>query len=207
MKIFLRLSTQEERWKQASDEELLRAYRQDGNREVVAELFNRYVHLVYAVCRQYLKNREDSRDAVMAVFEQTAAQARITEIQYFSRWLYSTAKNHCISGLREGLRDSQLQEEWENFEKSAPKFMENEGFLRLLNERTNESDTSRILKAAISELEEGQRSCIRLFFYERKSYKDIARATGFSVKQVKSHLQNGKRRLGIVLSQKLEESQ
>ncbi len=206
MKKFLRLSTQEERWEQVSDEELLQAYRQTGNRELAAELFNRYVHLVYAVCRQYLKNREDCRDAVMAVFEQTVTKAGVTEIQHFSKWLYSTAKNHCISNLRDGQRNSRQQEEWEKYEKNEPKIMENEGFLRLINERTNESNTSRILEAAVSELEEGQRTCIRLFFYDKKRYKEIAGITGYSEKQVKSFLQNGKRRLRIVLAQKLEES-
>ncbi|MCO6477022.1 MAG: sigma-70 family RNA polymerase sigma factor [Phaeodactylibacter sp.] len=206
MKNFLRLSTREEQWEQASDEALLRAYRQTGNRELAAELFNRYVHLVYAVCRQYLKDREDCRDAVMAVFEQTVTQARSTEIQHFSKWLYSTAKNRCISNLRDGQRNSRQQEEWENYEKNEPKIMENEGFLRLINERTNESNTSRILEAAISGLEEGQRTCIRLFFYDKKRYKEIAGITGYSEKQVKSFLQNGKRRLRAVLAQKLEES-
>ena len=207
MKKFLRLSTQEERWKQASDEDLLQAYRQTGDRELVAELFNRYVHLVYGACRQYLKNREDCRDAVMAVFEKTVIQARATEIQHFNKWLYSTVKNCCISNLRDEQRASRQQEEWEKFEKNGPEFMENEGFLRLYHKRTNESDTSHILEQAISELEEGQRTCIRLFFFEKKRYKEIANATGFSEKQVKSHLQNGKRRLGVILGEKFQESQ
>ena len=207
MKKFLRLPTQEDRWKQASDEELLQAYRQTGNRELAAELFNRYVHLVYGVCRQYLKDREDCRDAVMAVFEQTVIQARNTEIQHFNKWLYSTAKNKCISNIREGQRNSRHQEEWENFEKNDSKFMENEGFLRLYHKRTNEPDTHHILQEAISELEESQRTCIHLFFFEKKSYKDIASTTGYTVKQVKSYLQNGKRRLGVILGQKFNKSQ
>ena len=207
MKKFLRLSTQEKRWEQASDESLLQAYRESGRQELIAELFNRYVHLVYGVCRQYLNNREDCRDAVMAVFEQTVTQARITEIRQFSSWVYSLAKNRCISNLREGQRQQRRQEEWEKFEKSTPKFMENEGLERLNHKRTNEPDTSQILKEAISSLEEGQRTCIHLFFFEKKSYKDIAGATGYSIKQVKSHLQNGKRRLGILLGEKLNKSQ
>ena len=207
MKKFLCLSTREERWKQASDEDLLQAYRQTGDRELVAELFNRYVHLVYGACRQYLKNREDCRDAVMAVFEKTVIQARATEIQHFNKWLYSTTKNCCISNLRDEQRAIRQQEEWEKFEKNDAEFMENEGFLRLCHKRTNESDTSRILQEALAELDEGQRTCVRLFFFEKKSYKDIAGVTGYSVNQVKSYLQNGKRRLGVLLGKKLPEGQ
>jgi len=207
MKKFLRLSTQEEHWKQASDEALLQAYRQTGKRELAAELFNRYVHLAYGICRQYLKNREDCRDAVMGVFEQVIIQARTTEIQHFNKWLYSTAKNYCISSLRGEQRLYRQQEEWENFEKNHSEVMENEGFLRLYHERTNESDTGLLLKDAISRLEESQQTCIRLFFFEKKSYKEIASVTGFSAKQVKSYLQNGKRRLRSVLGRAFDESQ
>ena len=205
MKRFLRLSTRKKSWEQASDEELLQAYRQTGNRELAAELFNRYAHLVYGLCRKYLKHREDCRDAVMAVFEKTLTQARITEIHHFNKWLYSTTKNHCISNLRDDQRNSRQQEEWEVLEKSEPKTMENEGFLRLYHKGTNESDTSRILQEALAELDEGQRTCVLLFFFEKKSYKDIASVTGYSVNQVKSYLQNGKRRLGVLLGKKLPE--
>jgi DNA-directed RNA polymerase specialized sigma24 family protein len=34
---------------------------------------------------------------------------------------------------------------------------------------------------------------LQLFYFEKKSYKEIADLTGFSIKQVKSHIQNGKR--------------
>ena len=207
MKRFLRLSTRKKSWEQASDEELLQAYRQTGNQELAAELFNRYAHLVYGLCRKQLKNREDCRDAVMAVFEKTLTQARITEIHHFNKWLYSTTKNHCISNLRDDQRNSRQQEEWEVLEKSEPRIMENEGFLRLYHKGTNESDTSRILQEALAELDEGQRTCVRLFFFEKKSYKDIAGVTGYSVNQVKSYLQNGKRRLGVLLGKKLPEGQ
>ena len=207
MKRFLRLSTRKKSWEQASDEELLQAYRQTGNQELAAELFNRYAHLVYGLCRKHLKNREDCRDAVMAVFEKTLTQARITEIHHFNKWLYSTTKNHCISNLRDDQRNSRQQEEWEVLEKSEPRIMENEGFLRLYHKGTNESDTSRILQEALAELDEGQRTCVRLFFFEKKSYKDIAGVTGYSVNQVKSYLQNGKRRLGVQQRKKLPEGQ
>ena len=207
MKKFLRLSTQKERWKAASDEELLQAYRETGNRELAAELFNRYVHLVYGLCRQHLKDREDCRDAVMAVFEQIVIKARETEIRHFNKWLYSTAKNHCITSLRAEERNTRQQEEWENYEKSSPEFMENEGFLRLYYKRTNEPDAGLLLEEAIAELDEGQQICLRLFFFEKKSYKEVAGETGYSVKQVKSHLQNGKRRLSVMLGQKFQKSQ
>ncbi len=56
---------------------------------------------------------------------------------------------------------------------------------------------------AITQLGDEQKLCIRLFFYDDKSYREIATETGFTEKQVKSYLQNGKRNLRILLEKEL----
>ena len=61
-----------------SDVELIALYKAKKNLEVLAILYNRYIHLVYGVCLKYLKNRQDSEDAAMQIFEKL-----ITEIQKF----------------------------------------------------------------------------------------------------------------------------
>ena len=57
------------------------------------------------------------------------------------------------------------------------------------------------LEEAIISLNEDQQKCIRLFYFEKRSYEDIEQMTDYNYKQVKSHLQNGKRNLKIKLSQ------
>lgn len=47
-----------------------------------------------------------------------------------------------------------------------------------------------------------QHLCISLFYFDGKTYKEIAAATAFSEKQVKSHIQNGRRRLKQALSER-----
>jgi len=44
-------------------------------------------------------------------------------------------------------------------------------------------------------LKEEQRHCVELFYLKQKSYQEFAELTGFSFKQVKSYIQNGKRNL------------
>ncbi|MCI0613671.1 sigma-70 family RNA polymerase sigma factor [bacterium] len=56
------------------------------------------------------------------------------------------------------------------------------------------------LNAAVDRLEESQRICIELFYFEEKSYQEISEITRLEIKQVKSHLQNGKRNLHKMLS-------
>jgi RNA polymerase sigma-70 factor (ECF subfamily) len=61
------------------------------------------------------------------------------------------------------------------------------------------------LKAALNELSQEQKSCVQMFYLEKLSYHDIETRTGFSFSQVKSHIQNGKRNLRIILEKKIRE--
>ncbi|MCK7536213.1 MAG: hypothetical protein MZV63_37115 [Marinilabiliales bacterium] len=47
---------------------------------VLGELYSGYMHLVYGVCLKYLKDRDESKDAVMQIFEKLIIE--ITETQY-----------------------------------------------------------------------------------------------------------------------------
>jgi DNA-directed RNA polymerase specialized sigma24 family protein len=47
--------------------------------------------------------------------------------------------------------------------------------------------------------------CIRLFYLQEKNYQEIMQITGFSYKEVKSNLQNGKRNLKIKITAKLKQ--
>jgi RNA polymerase sigma-70 factor (ECF subfamily) len=51
------------------------------------------------------------------------------------------------------------------------------------------------LQDAVDKLSQEQKRCIELFYMEQKSYKEVSDLTGFSVNEVKSYLQNGKRNL------------
>jgi RNA polymerase sigma-70 factor (ECF subfamily) len=49
--------------------------------------------------------------------------------------------------------------------------------------------------SAVEQLNHEQGTCIRLMYIDDKSYHDISVITGFSMNEVKSHIQNGKRNL------------
>ena len=59
-----------------------------------------------------------------------------------------------------------------------------------------------LLKLGLESLKEAQQVCVELFYIQEKSYVQIAEVTGFDLKQVKSHIQNGKRKLKIFLESK-----
>jgi len=67
-----------------------------------------------------------------------------------------------------------------------------------------QEETDRKLMEAVDTLKKEQQDCIRLFYFQKKSYEEIEAQTGFTYKQVKSFLQNGKRNLKIELSKNHE---
>ena len=67
--------------------------------------------------------------------------------------------------------------------------MEIPEFYNLLYEREAQFEK---LEHAVEQINEAQKICIDLFYFQKKSYQFIAEIAGFSIKQVKSNIQNGK---------------
>ena len=56
------------------------------------------------------------------------------------------------------------------------------------------------LEKCINQLKPEQKNCIELFYLQEKSYVETAQITGYTMKEVKTYLQNGKRNLKILMS-------
>jgi RNA polymerase sigma-70 factor (ECF subfamily) len=157
-------------------------------------LYERYMPLVYGVCLKYLGEREQAKDEVMNIFTKLVTAAPQQEIGNFKTWLYVVTKNHCLMLLRS------RKSEAVNMEAMAADpafFMENSVEMHPMEEEDN-ADTER-LRECIERLKEEQRGCIRLFFYEGCSYRQISERLGIGEKDVKSYIQNGKRNLRICI--------
>jgi RNA polymerase sigma factor (sigma-70 family) len=170
------------------DELLVSQYLESGNKELIAELFERYTHLVYGICLNYLQDADQSKDAVMDIFESLFHKLAVHNISNFRNWLYSVVRNHCLMVLRKSgtahrVRDK-LSMDTVVFE-HAEDLAENEEFLQRKD----------LLESAVEQLNHEQGTCIRLMYIEDLSYRDISTRTGYSMNEVKSHIQNGKRNL------------
>lgn len=173
-----------------SDLELVEQYKESGDLTLVGTLYNRYMTLVYGVCLKYLKDREESRDAVMQIFEKLMVSLKQHEITHFKSWLYVTSRNHCLMALR--------AKKGKNFEGISSDFMENEMLLHLPDEPEMETNLSK-LENCIEHLVTEQKDCVKLFYMEQKCYKEIVQITGFDDNKVKSYIQNGKRNLKLCM--------
>lgn len=184
-----------------SDEELISEFCSEGDLEILGELYSRYMHLVYAVCLKYLKEREDARDGVMHVFEKLIIEIPRHRIQSFRSWLHVVTKNYCLMELRSGKSEKEKYSDWLN---DPAIYMETSTVLHPLDEDENPEIMDKALEDCIESLKEEQKQCIRQFYFDERCYNEIAVNLGLDEKKVKSHLQNGKRNLKICLDEKNE---
>jgi RNA polymerase sigma factor (sigma-70 family) len=179
-----------EQYKNFGDEELVDLYKKSGDLAIVGELYNRYTALTFGVCLKYLKDREESKDAVMQIFEKLISSLKDHQINQFKGWLYVTARNHCLMQLRAGKN--------KKFEEISPFLMESGEEMHLQEGPEIESNLSK-LERCIEHLPQEQKQCVQLFYLAKKCYKEITELTGFDLNKVKSHIQNGKRNLKICM--------
>lgn len=184
-----------------SDQDLIAAYRDSGDSVFVGELYERYSVQIYAICKRYLKNEEETRDAAMEVFEYLMVELPKYEIQTFKSWLARATSNFCLMRIRKR-KSAEAKED--DFKKTEATVMESAADAHLPSEAQKKEVELLKLEAAILELKDEQKTCVELFFLQGKSYEEVASMTGFSFKQVKSHIQNGKRNLKIRMEQQNE---
>jgi RNA polymerase sigma factor (sigma-70 family) len=177
-----------------SDKELLQLYYSGQDQKWLGILLERYTLLLLGVCMKYLKDENEARDCVQQVFLKVLVEAPKYKVDYFKSWLYIIAKNHCLMKLRnKGIRSE--KELKENITIASEEYRK--------KEIEAKEFTYQELEKAIEELSEEQKQCVILFYLQKNSYQQITEKTGYSLLQVKSFIQNGKRNLRNILEKKL----
>ena len=173
-----------------SDKEILKGYREKHDSELIGIVFTRYTDLVYGLCLKYLKDRAESQDAVMNIFEKLIEKLKTEEVEHFKSWLYMVSKNHCLMILRK------------NNPETRNDFMEMSIAVHPIDESEDMESDLVALEDCIGALKKDQEACVRLFYLKKCSYQQVCEETTFDLKSVKSFIQNGKRNLKICLEGK-----
>ncbi len=177
------------RFEHIADSALLENFYHERDNKWLGILLQRYTLLLFGVCMKYLKDEEEAKDAVQQVFLKTITELHKYKVEYFKSWLYMVAKNHCLMQLR-------------NPEKTPVSINENmavAGEEPRKEQLAEKEQTYNKLQEALAHLNKEQQQCVTLFYLEKQSYQQIAKSTGFTLMQVKSFIQNGKRNLKLML--------
>lgn len=187
-----------------TDEELVHRYRNSHETSYIGELYQRYTHLVFGVCIKYLKNHAEAEDATMQVFEKLISDLKKHHITIFKPWLHVVVKNHCMMEFRKGTTANKNSA---NLRYELGNVVENTEEIHLIEAKEKEDKEFILehLKEGMDELNEDQQTCIELFYMKDCSYQEISKITGFTMNEVKSYIQNGKRNLKNYITAKNEQ--
>lgn len=172
-----------------ADLELVGKFRETKDMAVLGQLWSRNLPLMLSVCMKYLGNRDNAKDACNEIFLELNDKILRHEMKKFRPWLYVLVKNHCLQRVR---RDQRMQVEDLDEKKIDQVHVEFPKFEHLPHEGVS---LELKLKSSMEKLNPSQRQCLELFYYQERSYRDIAAITGLEPGLVKSHIQNGKRNL------------
>ena len=185
-----------DKYKHISDQELLENFYTTHDVEWLGILLPRYTLLLLGVCMKYLKNEEEAKDCVQQIFLKVITELKKYKVEYFKSWLYMVAKNHCLMKIRDRhgkmpveLTERNMQGAEEQPDKQS--LVQNDQTIELMTE-------------ALKELSPEQRQCVTLFYLQKKSYQEISDETRFTMMQVKSYIQNGKRNLKLTIEKRLK---
>jgi len=187
-----------DKYKHIDDNQLLQNFYADKDNQWLGLLLQRYTLLLLGVCMKYLKNEEEAKDGVQQVFLKAITELHKYKVDYFKSGIYMVAKNHCLMKLRHKNRFSvEINEQL----LATPEETDNK------NSHLQKEQTLTNMEWAMQQLNKEQQQCLTLFYLQKKSYQDITSETGFSLLQVKSYIQNGKRNLKIMLERRQQHEQ
>jgi RNA polymerase sigma factor (sigma-70 family) len=184
-----------DRYEHISDNELLEKFYSDHDNQWLGIVLQRYTLLLLGVCMKYLKNEEEAKDAVQQIFLKAITELAKYKVVYIKSWLYMVARNHCLMKLRDKNVFIPVEERTQLAAAETDQ-----------KEIADKEATLNLLENSIEELNPEQKTCVTLFYLQKKSYQEIVTITGFSLLQVKSYIQNGKRNLKILVEKKMNRS-
>jgi RNA polymerase sigma-70 factor (ECF subfamily) len=188
------------------DEEIMMEYQVTGEPEAVKAIFFRYKTRILNFCLRMLGNRADAEDVTGDVFLTLFSRKYAYDPKAkFSTWLYTVARNGCISRIRKrknlvsvwfSSRGSDTYDQWEM-----------EDTRDLAAEQLAKREAASRVKRAIRQLPYEQREAIILREYHRLHYDEISQILNCSLGKVKILIFRGRENLREELKSFIEEEQ
>jgi len=168
------------------DEELVRHFQETGSSDCFAELFARHRKRVFLACRGFFTDSAAAEDATQETFLRIYQKMHSFLGGNFTGWLIRIAKNVCIDEWRR--RRPEVVIDCEPLPEGSA-----------VGASDSTPDSHLMVEEVWKEmafLPPDQRRCLEMKI-QGYSYGETAARTGLSIDAVKSHLQNGRRRLWL----------
>ncbi len=189
-----------------SDEEILKDYLNGNDERAAQMIFVRYKTRVLNFCLRMLGNRADAEDvtadAFLVLFDRKYAHASGTK---FSTWLYTVARNRCISQIRKRKNlvsiwfSSRGSEGYDAWDPEDPQ--------DIAGRQLEKKEEAVLVRHAVKQLPYEQREAVVLREYHQLNYEEISQILNCSLEKVKVLIFRGRERLRAELSSLIKEDQ
>jgi RNA polymerase sigma-70 factor (ECF subfamily) len=141
----------------------------------IEESYNLHKKMVYRVCFSYLKNTEDTKDAVSEIFLKLIKNKIIFQTaEHEKAWLLRTSINFCKDFLKSRRRKAANIDDYSNIEGQNP-FKENE------------------VLQAVMDLPEKYKYVVHLHYYEGYTSEEISKILKKPHSTIRYHLQEARK--------------
>ncbi len=179
------------------EDEMLVAQFQAGRQDAFDELMRRYKHKINAYLLRSIRNHEDAEELTIEVFFKAYRALNSWQAQArFSTWLYKIAHNLSIDHHRAKSRKPlyYLDDEKINIQDAVATDLASNPASQI-----EETDRSRLIRAAVDRLSPNQKAVFLLTRYEGLQIKETAEVLGVAEGTVKIHLHRAMKKLEILL--------
>jgi RNA polymerase sigma-70 factor, ECF subfamily len=171
----------------------IRSFQRDGDMSVLENLYAKYIHLVYGLALNCLKNREQAKRTTQIIFEKLTVEAVKSEIQNLKLWLYIATKNHCQSELQKSETPDLRFESWHI---QRQQLLQNGAELHPLDRMTRITPA---IRKCIDQLPQNEKTCIEWFYFKEKPFAEIAPLIQADEETVKQTIRKAKEKLTICI--------
>jgi RNA polymerase sigma-70 factor (ECF subfamily) len=170
-----------------SDEELVRRFQTTGRPAFFEELWRRHCRMIHARCYAFVRDPDIADDLTAETFLKVLKSISSYRSERFEGWLIAIARTTCLNHLQRA-----------HVRREKPHHGDERQVMDDSKPSPEDSAWAAQVRDFVGQLPPKQRVAIKLYYIERYTYEEIAVETGQTVKAVKSHLQNGIRRLRIL---------
>jgi RNA polymerase sigma-70 factor (ECF subfamily) len=163
------------------DDLLVENYRATGDSTFFAEVFRRHGRAVYGCCMAMVQEREAAADLTQETFLRAMEGIGGFSGGNLRAWLVTIGRHLAINHIRKKNRGPRALEEPDD---------RGDGSAAAQNMESRER-----LRQLLEPLSSEQQLCLKLFYGNGLSYDEISEVTGMAIGTVRSHLQNGRRRM------------
>jgi RNA polymerase sigma-70 factor (ECF subfamily) len=163
-----------------------------GDVDAYGELVRRYQTSVFNVCYRLMGERQGAEDQTQEAFMRAYRRLETFDVgRPFGPWIRQVGANLCLNELRgPGQYDQPFEEEQVRLPQTAWEDPER---------RVEHSERSEAIRRALLELPSHYRAVIELRHFGGLSYKEIGRALGLPLSQVRTHLYRARNALAELL--------